>query len=261
MKDFNISSSVENYIRNIDMFRESTIDSTVYIPTGFEDLDLGLNGGLQKQNLYILKGRKGIGKTCLASNIVFNLSLNGYKTMFCTIQTDTGTITQKMLSNVSGVPYRKVKSGLLTEQEYDFLTCAGSTLATRNISLLSNKNKLEDIITEACELKTDSGLDAIIIDSLELIKVDHKKARTILNTLKNVAKQIDVSILVVSDDSSIDESTMLTDIDYLLYYQCHKLDGLIPKASYNVTVYVLNKTVNRPENVLLRYTPGLQRFY
>lgn len=45
-----------------------------YIPTGFADLDEQLSGGLQPQNLYVLAGRPGMGKTTLALTMARNIT-------------------------------------------------------------------------------------------------------------------------------------------------------------------------------------------
>ena len=47
------------------------------IPTGFEDLDKAITGGLKPGMLFVLAARPSIGKTALALNIASNIALGG----------------------------------------------------------------------------------------------------------------------------------------------------------------------------------------
>ena len=75
------------------------------VGTGFDDLDLALDGGLEKGSLYLLKGRPESGKTNLAVNLVCNVAEKGYKAAIFSLQEENEMIAQKMLSYKSGVPY------------------------------------------------------------------------------------------------------------------------------------------------------------
>ena len=127
---------------------------------------------------------------------------------------------------------------------------------------------VEDIINEACQMKVAGGLDVIIIDSLELIKDKKKNYTKILKSLKNLAAQIDVAVVVVSqitaegfldlDDDELDPERYNTDV--LIYLANPEAQAGEFNIKYNVTLHVYHHTISSPVAVDLAYRPELISF-
>ncbi|MDD2518626.1 MAG: DnaB-like helicase C-terminal domain-containing protein [Bacilli bacterium] len=74
-----------------------------YLPTGIEDLDNSIGGGLSS-GLYVIGANPGLGKTSLVLNILQNLALNQHYSLLFNLEMSVFQITTKLLSNFS---YRK----------------------------------------------------------------------------------------------------------------------------------------------------------
>lgn len=251
-----------------------------YFQTQHFDLDTALGGGFEKTKVYLLKGRKGNGKTSFAVDLVCGLGTRGYKTAYFTLEDDLEKTGQKILAHVSGVPYQKVRAGLMSDEEYSLINASAGIIGKRNITLVWETQDITDIVNEACLLKVETGLDVIIIDSLEQISHKGKSIRRVLKSFKNIAEQLNVAVIVTSGSSgsasrddkaltvrevsgpllqSVDPDNYLTgnDIDYLLYLEKGSCDEAVEKIRYCSNLYVFEKGRARPVEVNLQFIPRL----
>ncbi len=268
MKSINCNEAMNDIVNTIK--RASPIFKGLgnEMPTGIKDLDIALYGGLERENLYIIKGRPFSGKTDLVTDIACGLGAAGHKTLMFSIQNDLDKMSQKMLAKISGIPYTSIRASMVSEQDIDILSCSATSCITTNISVVWVIDTVEEIINEACQMKVSGGLDVIIIDSLELIKDKKKNYTKILHSLKNLAAQIDVAVVVVSritaesnpdlDDDELDPERYKTDI--LIYLVNPEAGPGKHKIKYNVTLHVYHQTISSPMAVDLAYRPELISF-
>ena len=258
---------INDFMNIIKKVRPDISNHAVYIPTGMNDLDLALDGGLEIEGLYILKGKPHSGKTAFATNLACKLGAAGYNTLYFTMQDDLDKVSQKMLSNMSGVPWEVIRGGLLTNHELDLVSHAAATPATQFTSVLWAAETIDDIINEAGKLKMADGLDVIIIDHLELI--DNKKIsyNQMLHALKNVAKQMNVAVFVISQLSAhntlADEAAPIYyDSDVLIYLQNDENVTFADehKIKNDIKLHVYKKRAAHPFEVELAYRPLIVRF-
>lgn len=98
---------------------EGILDSKVienYFKTGVNSLDILLDGGLVEQQLIILAGRPGMGKTAFATSIAIlsakilkNSGSNG-RVVFLSLEMGAKELTMRMLSQYTGIPYSSIKN-------------------------------------------------------------------------------------------------------------------------------------------------------
>lgn len=243
-----------------------------YFQTQHFDLDTALGGGFEINKVYLLKGRKGNGKTSFAVDLVCGLGTRGYKTAYFTLEDDLEKTGQKMLAHVSGVPYPKIRAGLMSDEEYGLINASADIIGKRDITLVWETQDINDIVNEACLLKVDRGLDVIVIDSLEQISHKGKSLRRVLKSFKNIANQLNVAVIVTSElpDSDnfapqlqcVDPDNYLKGnaIDYLLYLEKEPCDETIEKIRYGSNLYVFEKGRARPVEVNLQFIFKLVRY-
>ena len=134
--------------------------------TGIIALDKKING-IKKNELTIIAGRPGSGKTTLANNIYWNIASKGKKCLLFNLEMGKEQIFQKMLSNIGHIPARSIETGNLNDTEWSKLATATTKLSTisKNSKVYDNKFGLNSIISE-CKIldKKLKGLDLIIID-------------------------------------------------------------------------------------------------
>ena len=265
MKSVNCNTSMSKYVNVKKNSRVDKTGTSNYMSTGIKDLDLALQGGLKKEEVQVIKGRPSTGKTNFITALACGLGQSGKKTLLFTPQNDTEKMSQKMLAIISGISYYDISLGSLSDQDIDILACSSTSAITNNISMVWEINKIEDIINEACQVKVAGGLDVIIIDSLELVKDKDNSCNKLLHTLKNLAVQLDVAIVVVSQitgDNILDGEIELesSGADILIYLQNPEAEAKEFKVKYNVKLYIYQYTLGSPITVDLAYRPAMISF-
>ena len=72
-----VPRSLKQVLREVDqMVVHGVVDEYLPIPTGFDQIDRVIGGGLRRTELVLLGGRQGIGKTICALQMARNLALN-----------------------------------------------------------------------------------------------------------------------------------------------------------------------------------------
>ncbi|MGX9695057.1 DnaB-like helicase C-terminal domain-containing protein (plasmid) [Achromobacter anxifer] len=90
------------------------------IPTGFPDLDLRLNGGLRDQELILVGGRPGMGKTAFKWGMARNMSLDTShrrNVLVFSLEMTGKSLGSRILSAESAVPAKILRSGMAGSDE------------------------------------------------------------------------------------------------------------------------------------------------
>lgn len=88
------------------------------LDSGFSSLNQHLNG-FKEDTLTIISGATGSGKTALASQILENaIAIDKASGCYITYGESQALLTAKMLSRTTGIDYRKIFRGALTEDEF-----------------------------------------------------------------------------------------------------------------------------------------------
>lgn len=87
------------------------------LPTGFRDYD-NINGGLPEEGVFLLAATTSGGKSAVLLNILIQLYKNLNKSV-CRVSLEMGDEQElsRLLSNISGVPLKKIKHNSMTMQE------------------------------------------------------------------------------------------------------------------------------------------------
>lgn len=176
---------------------------------GLKGLDiktLGLHAG----DLIIVAGRPGMGKTAIALSVIRNLQTTGYRGMFFSMEMDKQQIGQRMLADQlfdnGPIQYTHLRAGKFTEDQFKRITAAAEELA-KGHTVIETKGDLtvSQIAAKARRLKRRKGLDYVVIDYLQLIKVANRyqgnrvlEIGEITATLKRLAKELNVPIILLS---------------------------------------------------------------
>lgn len=88
-----------------------------FVPTGYQDLDKTLGGGMLNSGMYILAARPGMGKTTLAINIADRVARTGKSVLFVSLEMDPEQIEAKRLARETGIPGDRLLMDCLTDEE------------------------------------------------------------------------------------------------------------------------------------------------
>ena len=176
------------------------------LTTGFLDLDQKL-AGLQKSDLLILAARPAMGKTALALNIAQNAAmLGGAAVGLFSMEMSRGQLVTRMICCEGLVDAGRVRTGRLEPDDWDRLLESSEALRkarvyiddTPGLSITELKAKARRLASE------DKGLGLIVIDYLQLMSGDDKRApreqqiSSISRGLKGLAKDLDIPVIALS---------------------------------------------------------------
>jgi len=175
------------------------------VPTGFKDLD-EITGGLQPGELVVIASRPSMGKTAMALNIARNAAVDhGKKVAIFSLEMTKLALTLRLLSSEARVDFSKIRKGFGAVAEHKALVKAGGDLADADIWIDdSGMVTILEIKAKCRRLKSERGLDMVMVDYLQLVHGDTPTVRKdleiaqISHGLKALAKELHVPVVALS---------------------------------------------------------------
>ena len=99
------------------------------LKTQLVEYDL-ITGGLYPTDEIILAARPSVGKTALACRIMLNMAKQGIPVAMFSFEMSNQQLSQRLLSMESSVPLSHLKSGRLSERDYNGVVRAAKTIET-----------------------------------------------------------------------------------------------------------------------------------
>ena len=174
------------------------------VPTGFRDLD-EMTSGFQPADLVIVAARPSMGKTAFTLNIAQHVAITEQKSVaFFSLEMSKDSLVQRMLTSEARIDAQTLRKGRLRDDDYPRLARAAGILShapvyiddTPGITVLEMRSK-------ARRLKSEHGLDLIIVDYLQLMSGPSAENRQqevsqISRGLKALAKELLVPVVALS---------------------------------------------------------------
>jgi len=177
------------------------------IASGYYDLD-AKTAGFHENELIIIAGRPGMGKSAIVSNMATNMAINEKKSVaFFNLEMGAEQIVNRMFSSVGAIDAGKLRTGRLEHNDWKKLNEAISELADTNIYIDDTPGITVSEIRSKCRrLKnSEKGLDIIIIDYLQLISSSSKysgqrtqEVSEISRDLKKLAMELSVPVIALA---------------------------------------------------------------
>jgi len=141
------------------------------ITTGFERFDSMLGGGFKRKHLVILAARPSIGKTAMALNLLENSASKGYKSGFISLEMTTEELSNRLISQCSGVPGDKLISGFMGPNQIKAWGQASDYLSQLPMFLAEKHGiGISDVCGIIRNMVLKYGVEIIYIDYLGLIR-------------------------------------------------------------------------------------------
>ncbi len=183
------------------------------VPTGFADLDEMLSG-LQRGDLVIVAARPSMGKTSLALNMAQHVGTKtGLTVGIFSLEMSKEQLFLRLLSGEAGIDGQRLRTGFLQTDDWDKLTQALAVLGDARIFIDDTPGiGVLEMRAKSRRLKGEHGLDLLVIDYIQLMqgrgRFDNRTQElgAISRSLKGLAKELDVPIIVLSQLSRAPES-------------------------------------------------------
>ncbi|HMV17876.1 MAG TPA: replicative DNA helicase [Zoogloea sp.] len=176
------------------------------VATGLTDLD-EKTSGLQPSDMIVVAGRPGMGKTSFALNIAENVAVEcGLPVAVFSMEMPGTQLATRFLSSVGRLDQHRVRTGKLTDEEWQRLTFALGKLHEAPIYIDETPGLNPTDLRARCRrLHRQCGrLGLIVIDYLQLMtslkESDNRAAELseISRSVKSLAKELHVPIIALS---------------------------------------------------------------
>lgn len=194
------------------------------ISTGFRDLDYK-TAGLQKTDLVLVAARPSMGKTAFALNIAEYVSVKlNIPTVIFSLEMGAEALGKRILSMNSRVDATKLRSGNLSDTEWDSLIESVKNISSSNLIIDGKPGMTVGEVRSKCrKLKSEKNIGLVMIDYLQLLTTGKKnesrqlEISEISRTLKAIAREIDAPVLALSQlsrevEKRDDKRPMLSDL-------------------------------------------------
>ncbi|HAC56004.1 TPA: replicative DNA helicase [Candidatus Saccharibacteria bacterium] len=176
------------------------------VPTGWRDLD-NMTAGLQQSDLIILAARPAMGKTTLVTNLAYNVATKAKKSvLFFSLEMSKEQLVDRMLADASGVDAWNIRTGNLSDDDFEKLSHAMGEMAEAPIYIDDTPGvTVLEMRTKARREAHNNPLGLIIIDYLQLMQGSGRgdgnrvqEVSEISRGLKLIARELNVPVIALS---------------------------------------------------------------
>ncbi len=207
---------IKNPYRKIDLVLEESIqhlkylrdkDETPGVPTGFQKLD-EITSGWQETDMIVMAGRPGMGKTAFSLSIAVNSAIKSkIPTAFFSLEMGAKQLANRIISSETGIDSKNLRRANLKEHEWIQLETKIQEIKdapffiddTPALSIFELRSKCRKLVRS-------QKVKLVIVDYLQLMTLglDNKRGNReqeislISRSIKQIAKELDISIIAIS---------------------------------------------------------------
>jgi replicative DNA helicase len=198
----NMNKQIDTFL--IEVKDNCSKEGITGITSGFNSIDRHTNGW-KKQDLVIVGGASSMGKTSLALGLAFNAAKNNIPSVIFSYEMSSSQLITRLVSSESGIENRTISSGLLTKPEFDKVIDTSNYIKSLPLFVDECSNtSLRYLLNRIRRYVITNNVELIMIDYLQLVN-NFSKSRSreqevsqIARSLKNIAKELNVSIIALS---------------------------------------------------------------
>ena len=183
------------------------------VTTGYTDLD-EITAGLQPSDMIILASRPSMGKTALTLCMARNAAVKGgTPVLYFSLEMATGQLAQRLLCAEARVDSHRVRTGKLSDDEWDRLANWTGKLIEAPIYIDDTPAiSVMELRAKARRAKSEYNIELIIVDYLQLMTTSEnyssreQEIASISRSLKALAKELDIPLIACAQLSRAVES-------------------------------------------------------
>lgn len=184
----------EEYLKNVEERFTGKTD-TRNVPTGFSNIDEKIEG-FRDSELIFIGARPGVGKTTYGMNLAYNMSKDGHKVLFCSLEMGAIELHERLVKSITKI----TNYAQMSSEDFDKIIRTSKAIKDRLPLIIYDKAgmTIEDII---CKCKDISDLDVVVIDHLAILKSTknfkskYELVCYLTSRLKQLAREIDRPVI------------------------------------------------------------------
>ena len=180
-----------------------------HVPTGFRELDDMMCGGLVRPELTIVGARPGKGKSAFLLTVSMNAARAGANVGYFSLEMSATQLGQRMLSAISMVGVTRMRTGELTESDWERMNNALSEVSESGINERLRFYEgygltVERLANIARHAVQRGEMDLMVIDYIQLLRTtektsaEYERLGTISKALKQLALALNIPILTAA---------------------------------------------------------------
>ena len=178
--------------------REAGIDGGV--PSGIACLD-ARTGGWQPDNLIVIAGRPGLGKTALLNQIAVHAARRGHPGLILSLEMGPETLGIRAMASAAGVNVSALMRGY--REPHEAAAQAAVELSGLPLHVDTDTYSLGGICAQIGQYKRTHDIQWAAVDHIGLIEVEGYNTRNeqigaITRTLKKLAKRLQIPVIALS---------------------------------------------------------------
>lgn len=202
-REFTIADAISDIKKRIDLNQRNTGLSG--IGTGLYQFDK-FTGGLQKTDLIIIAGESSQGKTSLALTMLKNAVLKfGAKAAVYSLEMSKSQLVARIIAQETNISAKKILNKFLSKAEIDSISDTAKRLVNLPVFFdESSSSTIDQICSSIRKLKIKHDIDLVVVDYLQLVssglknRTDESQLADIARRLKNIAKELNISVIALS---------------------------------------------------------------
>ncbi len=175
------------------------------VASGFSHLDK-MTAGFQPGDMVIIAARPSMGKTAFSLNVALNAALHNKKHVaFFSVEMGKEQLMMRMLATEARVNMSDLRVGRIKDNDWPRLIDKASKLGEANLYIDDTSGiSPQEIRSKARRLKQQHGLDMILVDYLQIMKLRtriesrEREVAEISRSLKAIAKELEVPVIALA---------------------------------------------------------------
>lgn len=207
----------------LDRLEAYSKQQKVGLETKFVDLD-GVLGGLREQELIILAGRPGMGKSKLAGNIALSLAKRGHPVVLFNLEMSNEEMGERFACAEARVDHFALRNGKVDDAARERVTKAAVAIQHYPLFWFDRPSlRPSELLSHLRRLKRRESIELTVVDHLLLLGNDQKhhsqndRVGEISRMLKLAAKDVKIPVLALCQmnrgiESRHDDEPRLSDL-------------------------------------------------
>lgn len=188
-----------------DYFQHLLSKEIEYVETGFHQFDSWAHG-LWRGWLFVSAGRPSVGKTALLLQRVVRVAEQGPVLVFSQ-EMDDSQLKDRIISNLTGIPYNKIKNKDLNPGQYGTIEEEYNRLEKLPIYIQDSSGiTIDEVRATARRFKRKHGdLAMVAVDYLQIMKIPRSQGETraesigkVTTAAKNIARDMRCCFMMLS---------------------------------------------------------------
>jgi replicative DNA helicase len=201
------------------------------IPTGLSEIDKIL-GGYRSTELTVIGARPSVGKSAMLLQLSLSLAARRWsrsgvqddarRVLYVSVEMGAEQVGIRVLSNLANVNSRSILEGRLTTEERDRVEECWASNPVATVTFMEQiRARPQDVRSAALRVQEEHGLDVVVVDYLQRMRVPRRKNQAryeivgeVAAELKELARELDVHVITAAQLSrdSQDREPMLSDL-------------------------------------------------